>query len=573
MADPSRILVVEDSETQSLRLRLLLEEQGWETTGVATAEAALTELAGGGYDLVIVDYNLPGMRGDELCRQIRMKVDTRAVPILMLTVEEGQAAELLGLDSGADDYVSKLAEIDLLLLRVRALLRKAQTQAAILGGGEGRLRRARLLVIDDSPTYLERLAGELTGEGYEVVLAESGEAGLALLRREPIDGVLVDLAMPGMDGMEVCRHITELRRTMDNPVVVLMLTAHETREDMTRGLEAGADDFVGKSSDMAVLKARIRALLRRKFFQEENQRIVQELKTKELETMRARAEKEVAETRAAMVDQLEEANRRLKETQAQLVQSAKMASLGQLVAGIAHEVNNPLSFALSNLFTTGQGLDKLDAELEPHLSATARRRLEKIRARLADSQEGLERVRDLVTHLRTFSRLDEGEFKTVDVQECVEAVLRVLHHRLEDRIEVRVSYGPVATLTCFPGPFNQVLMNLIANAIDAIDGPGQIDLTTGEEAGDFVFTVRDNGRGIPQAIGERLFEPFFTTKPVGEGTGLGLAITYGIVRAHWGTVDFESHEGEGTTFIVRIPLDLEERATHERTREPSAADR
>jgi two-component system, NtrC family, sensor kinase len=551
-----RVLVVEDSETQALKLTLLLEENGLVAQRAASAEAAFEELARGRYDLIVVDYKLPGMQGDELCRRVRMNVDMRQIPILMLTVEDGQGAEQRGLDSGADDYVSKTAEWDLLLLRMRALLKKSQA-AAILSPGEGGLLQARLLIIDDSPTYRERLAAELAGEGYSVVLAGSGEEGLSRLAREEIDCVLLDLVMPEVDGMEVCRRIAQ---TLDNPAMVLMLTAHETKEDMTRGLEAGADDFVGKSSDMAVLKSRIRALLRRKFVQEENHRILGELKTKHLETLRARAEAEAARARAALVDQVEQANRRLKETQAQLVQTAKMASLGQLVAGIAHEVNNPLAFALSNVYTIREALEKVAEEGKACLPEGPRRRLEKTAARLDDAREGLERVRDLVLHLRTFSRLDEGEWKTVDIRECVESVLKFLGHRLDGRIEVRTRYGPQTQLSCHPGPFNQVLMNLVANAIDAIEGSGTVTITTGEESGQFVVRVEDTGRGIPEPIRERLFEPFFTTKGVGEGTGLGLAITYGIVQAHRGAIEFTSREGEGTTFVVRIPLGLEKGA-------------
>ncbi len=142
-----------------------------------------------------------------------------------------------------------------------------------------------------------------------------------------------------------------------------MLTARETKEDMTRGLEAGADDFVGKSSDLAVLKARIRALLRRKFFQEENRKIVEELKNKELETVRARTEKEAAEARAALAEELAENNRKLKEAQTHLIHSEKMASLGQLVAGIAHEINNPLAFVLNNLFTVESSFNQVVSQI------------------------------------------------------------------------------------------------------------------------------------------------------------------------------------------------------------------
>jgi two-component system NtrC family sensor kinase len=315
---------------------------------------------------------------------------------------------------------------------------------------------------------------------------------------------------------------------------------------------------------MAVLKAHIRALLRRKFFQEENRRILEELKNKELEAVRARAEKEAAEVRAAMAErlaeanrELEEANRKLKATQMHLIQTEKMASLGQLVAGIAHEINNPLAFVLNNLFTVQNYIERMTREPGVRLSDDLAKRTDKIRARFADMRQGLERVKELVLDLRTFSRLDEGKFKTIDVPESIESVLRFLRHKMQDRIRVERNYGPERALPCFAGQLNQVLMNIVANAVDAIDGEGVITITTRVEGGLFLISVRDTGRGVPENIQHRIFEPFFTTKPVGEGTGLGLAISYGIVQAHRGSIEVRNREPRGAEFVVRIPLNLQ----------------
>jgi two-component system, NtrC family, sensor kinase len=485
-------------------------------------------------------------------------VNTRHISILMLTVEEAQHGVLRGLNSGADDYLSKSADTDVLLLRVRTLLRKANAQVALVGGQQTQFRRARLLVIDDSPTYLTWLTEEMARDGYQVEAASCGREGMKCLAEHPFDCVLVDLMMPEMDGIEVCRQISQTWRTIDNPIVVLMLTAHETKEDMTRGLSAGADDFVGKSSDMAVLKARIHVLLRRKFFQEENRRIVEELKNKELEAVKSRAEKEAAESRAGLAEklaqtnrELEETNRTLKQTQAHLIHSEKMVSLGQLVAGIAHEINNPLAFVLNNVFVVRESLQRLAPAFGDSSDSLAR--LDTIRGRMNDVKEGAERVRDLVSKLRTFSRLDEGEFKTVDIHESIESVLMFLRHRMEHRIEVQRKYCDVVMLSCFAGELNQVLMNIVANAIDSIPGAGTIEIATRQENGFFSISVHDSGKGIPKEIQHRIFEPFFTTKPVGEGTGLGLAISYGIMKAHDGKIECVSEEGKGTKMTVSVP--------------------
>jgi two-component system NtrC family sensor kinase len=355
-----------------------------------------------------------------------------------------------------------------------------------------------------------------------------------------------------------------MRSSLDNAPAVILLTGAPNQAEMNRGLEAGADDFVSKSSDLAILRARIQALLRRRFFQEETRCIVEELKAKEVETLRALAGREAAEIRAAMAGELmqankdlQEANRKLKETQAQLIQNEKMASLGQLVAGIAHEINNPLAFVVNNLYVVESGVASLVPEIEPHLSAELLKKLRKTQTCLEEMREGLNRVKELVLDLRTFSRLDEGEFKTVDVVDTIDSVLLLLKHRMNNRIEVEKHYGPERMLYCYAGRLNQVLMNLLSNAADAIAGEGKIVITTSHTAEVFLISVRDTGGGIPDAIRSKIFDPFFTTKPVGQGTGLGLAISYGIVQDHSGSIEVHSDEGAETDFIVRIPRDLE----------------
>jgi two-component system NtrC family sensor kinase len=261
-----RIVVVEDSETQAFKMRMLLEEQGWQVSVAGAAEAALAALGDPLPDLILVDYNLPGMRGDEFCRRIRMNLNTRGIPLLMMTGSAPDAAEISSLESGADDYISKSESSEILLLRIRALLRKAPAQAAILNPQDSAFRSARILTIDDSPTYLAFLSDELRNQGYEVETAASGLEGLSRLADERFDCVLVDLVMPEMDGIEVCRRIAAMRQSLKKRVAVIILTASANKGDLNRGLEAGADDFVSKSSDLAVLRARIQALMRRRFF-------------------------------------------------------------------------------------------------------------------------------------------------------------------------------------------------------------------------------------------------------------------------------------------------------------------
>jgi two-component system NtrC family sensor kinase len=253
-------------------------------------------------------------------------------------------------------------------------------------------------------------------------------------------------------------------------------------------------------------------------------------------------------------DDLKSAYAELQLKQIQLIQTAKMASLGELVAGIAHELNNPLAFILSHLSTAGTSLTKAAAELEQLASAPTIEHFERARSRLAESVIGAERIRDLVVKLRTFSRLDEGERKRVSISESVASVLKILEHRFWDRILVETHFGHPDVIVCFPSLLNQALMNLVSNAVDAIEGPGEISITTGADGSDYVIVVSDSGHGIPEELRGRVLEPFFTTKPVGVGTGLGLSITYSIVQAHHGTLELSPRAGGGTNATIRFPL-------------------
>lgn len=554
-----RILLVEDSPTQAMRLCHLLEAAGFVVTLVTRAEAALDELNHALPDLLVTDFHLPGMLGDELCRRIRMNVNTRGIPLLMLTNNEGALAEQQGLASGADDYIWKSASDDILLIRIQALLRKSQAHADI-GLAATPFTAIRLLLVEDSPTYQEFISRALSGEGYEVKTVGTAQAALEWLGLADVDAVVLDMNLPDMSGVELCRRFVATRRTADRAFVLLILSAEENPAALNAMLAAGADDVIAKSRDIDIVMARLRALVRRKLLYEENRRIIGEFQARELAVLRAEAERRAAESRAAFAGQLaqanhelEIANRELKEAQAQLVQSAKMASLGQLVAGVAHEINNPLAFVLSYQRTAWQNLCELRPELDVALAPAGRARLAKLERRLADMRIGLDRIEDLVVKLRTFSRLDEGEFKQVDIIEGIESVLTLLNHRLAERIVVERRFSAERLLDCYPGPLNQVFMNIIANAIDALGEAGTITITTGTEDGTYLISVADTGAGIPAAIRDRIFDPFFTTKGVAQGTGLGLSISYGIVKKHGGEIELESEEGRGTKITIRIP--------------------
>ncbi|HSJ01770.1 MAG TPA: response regulator, partial [Verrucomicrobium sp.] len=331
------IMLVEDSASQALKLISVLEEEGWLVTWVSTAEEAFSTLRVGRPDLVLLDYYLPGMRGDEICRRIRMHVDSRSLPIVILTSQEDN--ELRGLDSGADDFILKSINPEILVLRLRALLQKSRSDVRIFSSGDNGFRNARLLAIDDSPTFLEHLRAELEGEGYELETSMDPADSIRMVRENNYDGVIIDLNMPQMDGFEVCRRISDLRQQLEVPLITIVLTGAESKENLSRALEAGADDFVGKSGDFSILKGRIRALLRRKFFEEENGRILHELRMKELETMRERAAKQAAEARASLVEELQRREEELSLSREELKRANEAKD--QFLAVLSHELRTP----------------------------------------------------------------------------------------------------------------------------------------------------------------------------------------------------------------------------------------
>lgn len=286
-----RILLVEDSPTQAARLTRFLAEEGLEVTRAASAEIALKQLETDRPDAIVLDNFLPSMTGNEFCREIRLNVNTRAIPVLMLTSEGSSAAQMQGLASGADDYVVKTVDPDILLARIHALLRKSEPEA--LPDVESRFGKARILAIDDSIADLDLIRESLKNEHYTLEVANGAEAGLRRTKEKKFDCVLVDFEMPGMNGVEVCRRIRQSQAESEPEMVLIVYSSHEDKRLMTEAFEAGADDYISKGSDFSVTKARIRALLRRKFLIEENRRIFDEIRQKELEAVQARAQREM----------------------------------------------------------------------------------------------------------------------------------------------------------------------------------------------------------------------------------------------------------------------------------------
>ncbi|MBX7148933.1 GAF domain-containing protein [bacterium] len=270
----------------------------------------------------------------------------------------------------------------------------------------------------------------------------------------------------------------------------------------------------------------------------------------------------------------------LKQAQAQLVQSEKMAGLGVLAAGVAHEINNPVGFVMSNLCTLNSYVslykslsDKQDKLIDLYRTSSNQLAIqgylneidmlkkkedlnfvnEDIDILIKESTEGIERVRDIVQGLKSFARLDEADFKDADINEGIESTLKIVWNEIKYKCTLEKKLSPVPLIRCFPGQLNQVFMNLIVNASQAIKEKGTITIETFSDNDSVSVKISDTGHGIAPENLEKIFTPFFTTKPTGKGTGLGLSISYGIIEKHGGTIKVESTVGVGTSFIITLP--------------------
>ncbi len=418
-----------------------------------------------------------------------------------------------------------------------------------------------ILIVDDNPTNLSVLSTALASAGFRFRVAVGGESAIALIERHQPELILLDVQMPGIDGFETCRAIKANPVTKNIPII--FTTALADTESKIKGFALGAVDYIPKPFEQEEVIARVRVHL-------------------QLKQLTESLEEQVRDRTAA-----------LEQAQVQLVQQEKLSTLGELVAGVAHEINNPISFIANNIAPLQEYIAGVTEIIQlyqqeyPNPTAKISNAIEELDlefaledlAKILDSLKvGTERIQNISVSLRTFSRSDSDTKMPADLHEGLDSTLMILQHRLKDkslrvagkeyhrpRIEVIKHYGPLPEVNCYLGQMNQVFMNLLANAIEAIDEAfiqgkmsdpiPQIHIATEIDSAQWVsLRIVDNGIGMPASVKQRLFEPLFTTKPVGRGTGLGLPIVHQIVvEKHNGKLEVNSQLGKGTEFIIRIP--------------------
>ena len=431
------------------------------------------------------------------------------------------------------------------------------------------LLKGNILIVDDVPNNLHLLARILSKQGYKTRTAPDGQLALRSIELTPPDLILLDIMMPDMDGYTVCKTLKASPATKDIPII--FISALNEVFDKVKAFEVGGVDFIAKPFHEQEVLARVsNQLMQRQLFQQTQ----------------------------SYAQQLEQTLTELKKTQAQLIQKEKMASLGQLVAGIAHEINNPVNFIYGNIALAADyardlvRLLKLYRHHYPQPVAEITDELEKIEpdfiaedySKLLNSmKDGASRISKIVLSLRNFSRLGEEKHKPVDIHEGIDNTLVILQNRLQEannigEIEVIKHYSQLPKINCYASLLNQVFMNLLTNAIDALETqpyPRKITISTSvssesetalhnqdskfitQNAQFVVILIADNGCGMTEEVRHQIFDPFFTTKAVGRGTGLGLAISHDIVvEKHRGKISCISAPGLGTELILQIPISV-----------------
>lgn len=407
----------------------------------------------------------------------------------------------------------------------------------------------QILIVDDEES-VRNLFSFCLESRYICTVAASVTEALELIAENDFELIITDLMMPELTGVDLVDRVMEI----SPDTVIIMASGVDNPQSALEAVRRGAFDYLIKPCDMNELEFTVERALQHRRLKMEAQQYRNDLETRNRQLARGKAE--------------------LERLQAQIIHHEKMASLGQLAAGIAHEINNPVGFIYGNLGILKQYIEEIkeltDYYENSHLPAEIADGAKLIKERIGyeslskslswlldDCTHGAERISRIVKNLRIFSRLDEAEITRTDVHEGIDSTVRLLsRYYSAGNITLVRDYGSLPPVEAFAGQLNQVWLNMLVNAAQAVGTqPGQVTVRTFVDEAFAVIEISDTGSGIAPENFSRIFEPFFTTKSVGEGTGLGLSISFGIISQHRGTISVESVLKKGTVFRIRLPIE------------------
>lgn len=540
----ANILIVDDISLTRRQLRDILSEAGYQVIQADSGAKALELAVVSPPQLILLDVVMPDMDGFQACRELKNITSLADIPVIFISALDETASKVKGFDAGGVDYIARPFEKEEVLARVKTHLSIRQLQLSLLEANaemEDRVQRrtSELLAKHEQLSSLfqqvrhAKIQWEQTMDCIDDIVMLVGGDGCLLRCNKAL------IRFTGVDGYQDLLGLDWLKLLASCGLDLGSLSSRSQElyhEPSGRWFTVKWYNYADKNSavitlhDMTVIK-------------------------------------QVSEELAKAYDEL-------KTTHHRLVQQEKMASIGQLAAGVAHEINNPMGFISSNLETLGKYAERLrqfmavqdevlkgvsDPEAAGML-AEARKRLKidyllgDIPALVAESNDGAARVRTIVQNLKGFSRTDLAEMEPANINECLERAISIAWNELKYKVTLERDFGELPTVNCYPQQLGQVFLNFLVNAAHSIEQHGVIKVATRIEAGNVAISVSDTGCGIPGENMDRIFEPFFTTKEIGTGTGLGLAISYEIVQSHGGVINVKSEVGRGTTFTVRLPI-------------------
>jgi two-component system, NtrC family, sensor kinase len=544
--NPVLALIVDDDPSDRYIMSYYLSHEGYKIESAANGEEALDKAQRLTPDIIMLDVYMPGMNGIEICRQLKSSEETRHIPIIAVTGMVDSKIKLECLEAGADNFISKPVNMAEMLIKIRNLVRlkefeSIKTKNAMMAQTFATVEKIKreweesmdcisdIVILIDANSLVVRcnkMLSSIANKEYTDIISHNWK----------------DVLYEGGFSRDV--DFSESVEIFHNSGKWFLYSIYNI------------DSNYGSSSLFSVITLHD----------------ITESKMITSELLQGR------ELLKAKNEELDRALRDLKMTQSQMLQQEKMASIGQIAAGVAHEINNPMGFITANF----QALKKYSARISDFLQAQssslkelaensnrpdALREIDKMRKHLKidhivsdmdnlirESLEGADRVKMIVQDLKIFSRVNEAEYKFADINAGIESTVNIIWNEIKYKTTLVKEYGDIPQTKCNPGQLNQVFMNMIVNAAQAIDKQGEIRIKTWHNDGRIYVSISDTGCGIPEKLRDKIFEPFVTTKEIGKGTGLGLSISYDIIKKHKGGITVESAVGKGSTFTIMMPV-------------------